>query len=257
MSLHIYPTSFHNKYLFRAGKSQRGRLVNWVGKAGFKNIQKLLEIFELERHHEILLTVKNLCELSRNPSPYVLPVIPCPLPSEIEKGKHYVIADLLNLAPVSSPPAQTSETEVVGRELVINIRPEQPSLAREYSDPTPQAFKKVDRGSRLEGFPFTKKDSCPAPQASKKGRRVPKRRRAPGARVEDLPFGLPPYLASPLLAKRKKRRTRWLTSFITLAHISANGAPTSSGRRMLPLLRPPSPARPYWRVQTKTPGTPV
>ena len=98
-------------------------------KAGFKNIQKLLEIFERERHHEILLPVRNLRELSRNPSPYILPVIPHPLPTEIVEGEHYVIADLLNLALSSSSPAQTSETEVVGWELVISLRLEHPSLA--------------------------------------------------------------------------------------------------------------------------------
>ena len=53
--------------------------MNWVEKAGFENIRKLLEISERERHHEILLTVENLCELSRNPSPYIMPVIPRPL----------------------------------------------------------------------------------------------------------------------------------------------------------------------------------
>ena len=106
-------------------------------KAGFKNIQKLLEISERERHHEILLTVRNLRELSRNPSPYILPVIPRPLPTEIEKGEHYVIVDLLNLSPSSSSPAQTSETEAIGRELVISLWPEQPSFVRKDSDPAP------------------------------------------------------------------------------------------------------------------------
>ena len=110
-------------------------------KAGFKNIQKLLEISERERHHEIILTVRNLHELSRNPSPYILPVIPHPLSIEIEEGEHYVIADLLNLALGSSSPAQTSETKVVGRELVISLRPEHPSLAREDSSLAPQASK--------------------------------------------------------------------------------------------------------------------
>ena len=108
-----------------------------MGKIGFKNIQKLLEISERERHHETLLTIRNLRELSCNPSPYILPVILRPLPSKIEEGEHYVIVDLLNLAPGSSSPAQTSETEVVGRELVISLRTEQPSLAREDSGPTP------------------------------------------------------------------------------------------------------------------------
>ena len=118
----------------------------------------MLEISEKERHHEILLTVKNLRDLSRNPSHYILSVIPHPLPIEIEEGKHYVIADLLNLAPDSFSPAQTSETKVVGRELVISLRPEQPSLAREDSDPAPQASKEVDRGNCLKRLPFTKKD---------------------------------------------------------------------------------------------------
>ena len=106
-------------------------------KTGFKNIQKLLEISERERHHKILLTVRNLHELSRNRSHYILPIIPRPLPTDIEKGKHYFIVDLMNLAPGSSSPAHTSETEAVGRELVISLRPEQPFLAREDSGPNP------------------------------------------------------------------------------------------------------------------------
>ena len=55
-------------------------MVNWVEKASFKKIQKLLEISERERHHEILLTTKNLHELSCSPYPYIIPVIPRPLP---------------------------------------------------------------------------------------------------------------------------------------------------------------------------------
>ena len=72
---------------------------------GFKNIQKLLEISEREWYHGILLTVRNLHELSHNPSPYILPIIPRPLSTEIEEGEHYVIVDLLNLALGSSSPA--------------------------------------------------------------------------------------------------------------------------------------------------------
>ena len=111
-----------------AGKSRRGGLVNWVEKAGFKKIQKLLEISEWERHHEILLTVKILRELSRNPSSYILPVIPRPLLVEVVEGEHYVIIDLL---PGISSLAQTSKAEVVDRELAISFWSDQPSLARE------------------------------------------------------------------------------------------------------------------------------
>ena len=99
------------------------------------------------------LTVKNLRELSRNPSPYTLLVIPRPLPTEVVEGEHYV----------SSSPAQTSETEVVGRELAISLWFEQPSLAREDPDIAPLASKEVDKGNRLKRLPFMKKGSCPTP----------------------------------------------------------------------------------------------
>ena len=77
--------------------------------------------------------MRNLRELSRSPSPYIIPVIPRPLPTEIVEGEHYVIADLLNLAPSISSSTKTFETETVGRELVINTQPGQPSLAKEDS----------------------------------------------------------------------------------------------------------------------------
>ena len=106
-------------------------------KTSFKKIQKLLEISERERHHEILLNARNFSELSHSPSPYIIPVIPRPLPIEIVEGEHYVIADLLNLAPGISSPTKTFETETVGRELVISIRPKQPYLDREDSGLVP------------------------------------------------------------------------------------------------------------------------
>ena len=144
-------------YIFCAGKSQRDKLVNWVEKASFKKIQRLLEISERERNHEILLTAKNLCELSRSPSPYIILVISCPLPIEIVEGEHYFIADLLNLAPGSSSPAKNSETEAVGQELVVSTQSGQPSFAREDSCFVPQASKNDNRGSFLERIPFAKK----------------------------------------------------------------------------------------------------
>ena len=89
------------------------------------------------------------------------------------EGEHYVIVDLLNLAPTSSSPAKNFETEAVGRELVISTQSRQPFLAREDFGLIPQASEKDDRGSRLECLPFAKNGSHPAPQAYKKGRRVP------------------------------------------------------------------------------------
>ena len=87
--------------------------------------------------------MKNLRELSRNPSPYVLLVIPLPLPLEIEEGEHYVIVGLLNLALSSSSLAKTFETKVVGLELVISLRLEQPYLARKDSGPAPKHLRRL------------------------------------------------------------------------------------------------------------------
>ena len=101
------------------------------------------------------------------------------------KGEHYVIADLLNLAPGSLTSAKNSETEAVSRELVISTQPKQPSLVRGDFGLIPQESKKDNRGSRLECLPFTKKGSRPAPQASKKGRQVPERLKQPRAGVEN------------------------------------------------------------------------
>ena len=86
---------------------------------------------------------------------------------------------------------------MVSWELVISLRPEQPSLAREDSGPVPQVSKEVDRGSRLKRLPFTKKDSSPTPQASKKRRRVPERRRGPRAGVKDFVSWVAPISSLP------------------------------------------------------------
>ena len=60
----------------------------------FLNISRLLEISERERS-ELLLLVKNLQELGSIPFPYIAPVITCPLPGEVVRGEHFVLADLL------------------------------------------------------------------------------------------------------------------------------------------------------------------
>ena len=67
-------------------KRRRGRLVSWVEKASLELIKQLLKITEGERNHELLLSVKNLQELGDSPFPYIVPVIPRPLPAELIKG---------------------------------------------------------------------------------------------------------------------------------------------------------------------------
>ena len=73
-------------------------------------------------------------------------------------------------------------------------------MAREDSSPAPQASRKVDKGSHLEVF----LDPCLAPQASKKGRWAPERRKAPGAGVEDFVLWIAPISSLPPASKEEE-----------------------------------------------------
>ena len=84
--------------------------MHWVERASFEKIRRLLEISEQERNYEVL-TVKNLHDLIRHPSPYSVPIILGPLPSEIVQGEHFITADLLNLIPGSSSLAREVESK--------------------------------------------------------------------------------------------------------------------------------------------------
>ena len=100
-----------------AGRRRRGRLVSWVEKSSLERIKRLLEITEVERNHELLLSIKNLWELGVSPFPYIVPIIPRPLPIELIRGEHFTLADLLKSIPGSfaqagstqEPQAETSQ----------------------------------------------------------------------------------------------------------------------------------------------------
>ena len=168
-----------------AGKSRRGILVNWVENASFEKIRKLLEISEVDRHHEVLLTLKNLGGLSGNPTSYSVPFIRRPLPIEIVEGEHYITTDLLNLLLGNSSPAREPKAEVAGRELVICTQPGQTSSASEDSGSASQASRRGERGSHLERLPLARKGSRPTPQVLKRRKGTSEQQKVPGAGVED------------------------------------------------------------------------
>ena len=105
-------------WVIGAGKSRRGRLVNWVEKARVEKICRLLEVSEQERHYEVLLTLKDITDMRQNPAPYSLPIIPRPLPSEIVNWEHFVTADLLHLISDSASSSRDSKAVISGWELV-------------------------------------------------------------------------------------------------------------------------------------------
>ena len=171
--------------------------MHWVERASFEKIRRLLEISEQERHHEVLLIVKNLHDLSRHPSPYSVPIILLPLPLEIVEGEHFVTVDLLKLIPGNSSSPRKPETEATGQELVVYIQPGQPSSASEDFGPASQASRQVERGSRLECPSLVRKGSHPTPQASKKKNGTFRRQKVAGAKVEDFIPWVPPISRRP------------------------------------------------------------
>ena len=122
-------------------------------KASLDLIRRLLEITERERNHELLLSVKNLQELGANPFPYIVPVIPCPLPEELIKGEHFVLVDLLKSISGSSSQAESveeTEAETTQGALVSFVRPDQSSLVVQDLRPTSQVVKNKKKGKKGE-----------------------------------------------------------------------------------------------------------
>ena len=50
-----------------AGTDKKGRVVEWVEKTSFDRLNKLFEITAAERHHQTLLTARNLLVVVRDP----------------------------------------------------------------------------------------------------------------------------------------------------------------------------------------------
>ena len=108
-------------------------------------IRRLLEITKVEHNHELLLSMKNLRELSASPFRYIVPFIPCSLLEELIRCEHFVLANLLKSIPDSSSQAGSIEepqVEIAEGALVSSVRPDQSSLVVQDLEPTPRFSKK-------------------------------------------------------------------------------------------------------------------
>ena len=91
------------------GRHKRCQLVSSVEKVSLDRIRRLLKITEGERNHELLLSVMNLRELGANPFPYIVSIIPHPLPIELIEGERFVCDDLLKSILGSSSRARSAQ----------------------------------------------------------------------------------------------------------------------------------------------------
>ena len=157
-------------------------MVHWVEKASLEKIRRLLEISEQERHYEVLLTLKNLADVRWNLTPYSLPIIPHPLPSEIVDGEHFITADLLHLTAGSAFSSKDLVTETSSRELVSRTSSGSPASTNGGSGSTQPAPGRGERGSHPKSLPLPRKGTSSTPRVLKiKKGGTNQRRNAPGA----------------------------------------------------------------------------
>ena len=142
-------------------------MVHWVEKASLEKIRRLLEIFEQERHYEVLLTPKNLADVRRNPAPYSLPIIPRQLPLEIVDGEHFVIANLLNLTVGSGSSSRVLDVETSSRELVSRTLSGSSASTSGSSGSAQCVPSQGERGYSPESLPLPKKGTNSAPRLLK------------------------------------------------------------------------------------------
>ena len=81
-------------FVDNAGPDKRGRVVKRVEKASFTRLNKLFEISAAERHHETLLTARNLLAVVRESQAYIINILPRKLPKKVVPREHYILKDL-------------------------------------------------------------------------------------------------------------------------------------------------------------------
>ena len=99
-----------------AGSDKRGRVVEWVEKASFARLNKLFEITAAKRHHETLLTARNLLAVVQEPQAYVINILPRKLPKKVVSREHYVLKDLPSYKEVHKVDAQKRQALLDDRE---------------------------------------------------------------------------------------------------------------------------------------------
>ena len=73
-----------------AGTNKRSRVVE----ASFDRLNKLFEITAVKRHHQTLLTARNLLAIVREPQAYVTNILPRRFPKQVVPGEHFILKDL-------------------------------------------------------------------------------------------------------------------------------------------------------------------
>ena len=176
-------------------------------KASLEKIRRLLEVFEQERHCEVLLTLKNLVDVRRSPTPYSLPIIPRSLPLKIVVGEHFVTTDLLSLVEGSTPPTRDPKAEASNRGPASRA-----SFAPSTSTSGDSRFASPGPGRDVKGIHLVRlllprKGTGPAPRVSKTRKKgTGQVKGTVGAQVEDFIPWVHPNPSRPSASEEEKEK---------------------------------------------------
>ena len=173
-------------WVIGAKKGWKGKPLEWVEKASFEKIRRLLEVSEWERHYKVLLTSKNLADVRCNSSCYNLPIIPRPMPSKVVAGKHFVIVDLLRLISRDASASGGVEAEIADRRSVARS-PLGPSASNSGGSGSAYLTPRWNKGgSPPERLSLPSRGGTSAPRVLKiKKKKAAGRVNAPGTQVRD------------------------------------------------------------------------
>ena len=134
----------------------------------------------------VLLTLDNISAVRHNLTPYTLPVIPRPLPSDIVEREHFVIADLRRLISSSARPSGDPVVEASSRvQGSRSTSGSSTSPSEDFNSAHPVPSWRT-RSSRPERIPLPERVAGSGPRVIKiKWKGTAGRRNAPGSKGED------------------------------------------------------------------------
>ena len=184
-------------------------------KASLEKIHSLLEVFERERHYKVLITLKNLVDVRRNPVCYNLPIIPRPLPSKVFD---FVTADLLRLISGGASTSGGAKAEIADRRSAARS-PSGPSASNsEGFGLAHPASRRGEGGSRPERLPLPSR-GCRNTQIAKLSRDIKNPIETPK---------LPNRLATPRIVLRPNFSSPYDPSYMNSALGACGTGPSAS-----------------------------
>ena len=204
--------------------------MKWAEKSSIEKISRLLEIFERERHYQVLLTRENISAMRRNLDPYTLLVIPRPLPSNVVEGEHFVLVDVRRL--VSSSASSFRDLVVEASSQVQGARSRSRLFASSSwgSSSSPSAPSRKAKKGRPKRLLSLAQVAGAAPRVVKvKRKRALGRRNTPGSRGENFIPWIPDDADGPQDLEEEERMERTVGLLDHYAARKRKGQVSSSG----------------------------